>query len=154
MSFVLGVLFSILGASQARAELTTNGEVAGLRAQFVDVNGIRTRYYEMGEGEAMVLVHGEGWSGHSSANVWSKDIPLFAERFHVLAPDKLGSGMTENPKDDNDLNIQGEVDHIYDFIRVMKLGTGASGGPRAWGRLRFLSGPPASGGRSGSRDCG
>jgi len=123
MSFVLGVLFSILGASQAGAELTTNGEVAGLRAQFVDVNGIRTRYYEMGEGEAMVLVHGEGWSGHSSANVWSKDITLFAERFHVLAPDKLGSGMTENPKDDNELNIQGEVDHLYDFIRVMKLGT-------------------------------
>ena len=123
MSFALAVLFSIFGVSQARAELTTNGEVAGLRAQFMDVNGIRTRYYEMGEGEPMVLVHGEGWSGHSSANVWSKNIPLFAKRFHVFAPDKLGSGMTENPKDDNELNIQGEVDHIYDFIRVMKLGT-------------------------------
>ncbi len=30
--------------------------------------------------------------------------------------------MTDNPKDDNDLNIQGEVDHIYDFIRTLKLG--------------------------------
>jgi 2-hydroxy-6-oxonona-2,4-dienedioate hydrolase len=122
-SFALVLLFWLSGAIQARAELTTNGEVAGLRAQFADVNGVRTRYYEMGEGEPMVLVHGEGWSGHSSANVWSKDIPLFAERFHVFAPDKTGSGMTQNPQDDNDLNIQGEVDHIYDFIRVMKLGT-------------------------------
>jgi len=121
-SFAFLLLFWLFGASQARAELTTNGEVAGLHAQFADVNGIRTRYYEMGEGEPMVLVHGEGWSGHSSANVWSKDIPLFAKRFHVFAPDKLGSGMTDNPKDDNDLNIQGEVDHVYDFIRVLKLG--------------------------------
>jgi 2-hydroxy-6-oxonona-2,4-dienedioate hydrolase len=120
--FALALLLSVFGASRARAELTTNGEVAGLRAQFIEVNGIRTRYYEMGEGEPMVLVHGEGWSGHSSANVWSKNIPLFAKRFHVFAPDKLGSGMTNNPKDDNELNIQGEVSHIYDFIRVMKLG--------------------------------
>jgi 2-hydroxy-6-oxonona-2,4-dienedioate hydrolase len=123
LSWSLGLLFLFSpGASVARAELTTNGEVAGLRAQFADINGLRTRYYEMGDGEPLVLVHGEGWSGHSSANVWSKDIPLFAKRFHVFAPDKLGSGMTDNPQDDNDLNIQGEVDHIYDFIRVMKLG--------------------------------
>src|SRR5690349_12116063 len=120
--FALVIFLSLIAAGRARAELTTNGEVAGLRAHFIEVNGVRTRYYEMGEGEPIVLVHGEGWSGHSSANVWSKNIPLFATRFHVFAPDKLGSGMTDNPKDDNDLNIQGEVDHIYDFIRVMKLG--------------------------------
>lgn len=119
----LAVVVSLSGRSHARAELTTNGEVAGLRAQFADVNGIHTRYYEMGEGEPIVLVHGEGWSGHASANVWSKDIPPFAKKFHVFAPDKLGSGMTSNPTDDNDFNIQGEVDHIYDFIRAMKLGT-------------------------------
>ncbi len=103
-------------------ELTTSGEVAGLAAQFADINGIRTRYYEMGQGEPMVLVHGGGWSGHASANVWSKDLPLFAKRFHVFAPDKIASGMTGNPADDNDFNIQGEVDHIYDFIRAMKTG--------------------------------
>lgn len=120
--FALALLLLAFGATGARAELTTNGEVAGLRAQFTNVDGVRTRYYETGEGEPMVLVHGGGWSGHSSANVWSKDIPLFAKQFHVFAPDKLGSGMTENPRDDNDLNIQGEVDHIYDFIREMKLG--------------------------------
>jgi 2-hydroxy-6-oxonona-2,4-dienedioate hydrolase len=120
--FALAVLLSTFGAAKARAELTTNGEVAGLGAQFADVNGVRTRYYEMGQGQPLVLVHGGGWSGHASANVWSKTIPLFAKQFHVFAPDKLGSGMTGNPADDNDFNIQGEVDHIYDFIRAMKLG--------------------------------
>jgi 2-hydroxy-6-oxonona-2,4-dienedioate hydrolase len=120
--FALATLLSTLGAAKARAELTTNGEIAGMRAQFADVNGVRTRYYEMGQGEPLVLVHGGGWSGHASANAWSKNIPLFAKQFHVFAPDKLGSGMTGNPTDDNDFNIQGEVDHIYDFIRAMKLG--------------------------------
>ncbi len=99
-----------------------DGSVAGLKAKFVDVNGTRTRYYDYGQGEVLVLVHGEGWSGHSSANAWSKNIPGLAKRFHVLAPDKIGSGMTDNPKDDKDYYLQGEIDHLYQFIQVMKLG--------------------------------
>lgn len=119
---VLLGLFGLFGASRARADFSSNGEVAGLNAQFMDVNGVRTRYYEAGTGEPMVLVHGGDLSGHSSANIWSKDIPLFAKQFHVFAPDALGAGMTANPADDNDLNIQGQVDHLYDFIRALKLG--------------------------------
>jgi len=117
-----GVLSLALLGGQAKASVSPNGEVAGLKAKFVDVNGIRTRYYEMGQGEVLVLVHGEGWSGHSSANAWSKNIPGFAKKFHVFAPDKTGSGMTDNPRDDKDFNLQGEIDHIYQFIVTMKLG--------------------------------
>jgi len=119
--FFLG-LFGLFGASPARADFSSNGEVAGLNAQFMNVNGVRTRYYEAGTGEPMVLVHGGDLSGHSSANIWSKDIPLFAKQFHVFAPDALAAGMTDNPADDNDLNIQGQVDHMYDFIRALKVG--------------------------------
>jgi len=116
-------LCSLFLTASAHAGLTTSAEIDGLKAQFIDVNGVRTRYYEMGQGEPMVLVHGGGWSGYDSANIWSKDIARLAKQFQVLAPDKLGSGLTDNPTDDNDFNIQGEVDHIYDFIRVKKLDT-------------------------------
>jgi pimeloyl-ACP methyl ester carboxylesterase len=119
---LLGVLWFSFFGGQAKAAVSPNGEVAGLKAKFVDVNGIRTRYYEMGQGEVLLLVHGEGWSGHSSANAWSKNIPGFAKRFHVFAPDKTGSGMTDNPKDEKDFNLQGEIDHLYNFIVTMKLG--------------------------------
>jgi len=68
--------FSASGAAAA----SPNGEVNGLKAKFVDVNGTRTHYYEMGSGEPMVLVHGERWSGHSSANAWSKNIPGVSKR--------------------------------------------------------------------------
>lgn len=119
---LLVFLSGLFGASPARADFSTNGEVAGLNAQFMNVNGLRTRYYEAGTGDPLVLVHGGDLSGHSSANIWSKDIPLFARQFHVFAPDALGAGMTDNPADDNDLNIQGQVDHLYDFIRGLKVG--------------------------------
>src|ERR1700687_938630 len=120
--WLVGVLSLAFWGGQARASVSPNGEVAGLKAKFVDINGIRTRYYEAGQGEVLLLVHGEGWSGHSSANAWSKNIPGFAKKFHVFAPDKTGSGMTDNPKDEKDFNLPGEIDHLYNFIVTMKLG--------------------------------
>src|SRR5262249_60591424 len=83
------------------------GAAAGLKPKFVDVAGVRPRYYEAGAGEPMILVHGEGFSGHSSANVWSKNITGLGQRFHVFAADKLASGLTGNPLYDKDYNIHG-----------------------------------------------
>ncbi|MEI6667198.1 MAG: alpha/beta hydrolase [Acidobacteriota bacterium] len=121
---VLG-LSSGVARAQAPAPppgVSPTGSIDGLEAKFIDVKGVKTRYYEAGTGEAMVLVHGEGWSGHSSANTWSKNIPGLAKRFHVFAADKMSSGMTGNPLDDKDYNIQGEVEHMYQFILAMKVG--------------------------------
>ena len=135
------VLFVIVCALSAHAfAANPDGSIAGLKAKFVDVGGIRTRYYEYGQGEPLLLVHGEGWSGHSSANTWSKVIPGLAKNFHVYAPDKLASGMTGNPPDDKDYNIQGEVDHMYRFIQQMKLGkVHLIGQSRGGGLVFFLS---------------
>jgi len=100
-----------------------DGSIDGLKAKFTSVEGIRTRYYEAGDAksEPLVLIHGEGFSGHSSANVWSKNIPGLGQSFHVFAADKLASGMTGNPPDDKDYNLLGEVEHMYRFIRTMGL---------------------------------
>ena len=112
----------ILGAAQARAA-NEDGSIGGLKAKFVDVNGTRTRYYEAGKGEPMVLIHAEeGFSGHASANYFVKNIPGLAKHYHVFALDRLGSGMTDNPKTDKDYNIHAEMDHIVQFIQTLKLG--------------------------------
>jgi len=103
------------------AAASPDGAVAGLSPKYIDVNGVRTRYYEAGAGEPMILAHGEGFSGHSSANVWSKNLPALGKRFHVFAADKLASGLTGNPLDDKDYNIQGEVEHAYQFIKAQRL---------------------------------
>jgi pimeloyl-ACP methyl ester carboxylesterase len=99
-----------------------DGSIGGLKAKFVNVNGIRTRYYESGSGEPMVLIHAEeGFIGHASANYFVKNIPGLAKHFHVFALDRLGSGMTDNPKTDQDYNIHAEMDHIVQFIQTLKL---------------------------------
>ncbi|MBZ5643626.1 MAG: alpha/beta hydrolase [Acidobacteriia bacterium] len=112
----------LLAAGQAMAA-SEDGSIGGLKAKFVDVNGIRTRYYEAGRGEPMVLIHAEeGFIGHASANYFVKNIPGLAKQFHVFALDRLGSGMTDNPKSDKDYNIHAEMDHIVQFIQTLKLG--------------------------------
>ena len=39
----------------------------------------------------------------------------------VLALNRLGQGMTANPKDDNDFGMEGDVEHLYQFILTLKL---------------------------------
>ncbi len=112
----------VLTLGQAKA-VNEDGSIGGLQAKFVDVNGIRTRYYELGRGEPMVLIHAEeGFSGHASANYFAKNIPGLAAHFHVFALDRLGSGLTDNPRTDKDYNIHAEMDHIVQFIQTLKLG--------------------------------
>lgn len=127
-------------SDQARAaayDPSPNGEVAGLKAKFVDVQGVRTRYYEYGQGEPLVLVHGGGRGTTSSANNWSPVIPLLARTYRVFAVDKSAAGMTGNPLDDADLSPQGEVKHMYQFIQTMKLGSVHLIGHSSGGALAF-----------------
>jgi len=122
ISIAVLLLAAAPAAHAQSANVPNNGAIGGLVPRFVDVSGVRTRYYELGTGEPMVLVHGGGFAGYYSANVWSTNIKGLATKYHVFAADKLASGMTDNPKDDKDFNIQGEVEHMYRFIQAMKLG--------------------------------
>lgn len=101
--------------------LSATSEAASTREhKFVTVDGIRTRYFEAGSGEAMVLVHG----GHfgmsiSSANDWMPIFLSLAAHFHVYAVDKLGMGLTGNPRSDSGYTMQATVQHIYRFLEEL-----------------------------------
>ncbi|MDX2142055.1 MAG: alpha/beta hydrolase [Rhodospirillaceae bacterium] len=104
----------------ATAVLAENTEPS-FEPRFIDVNGIRTRYYDIGKGEVIVLVHGSGFRGSASADLWAPVFPYLSKNFRVVAADKLAAGGTDNPKDDKDLNIHGEIRHTFEFIQAMKL---------------------------------
>ena len=131
-SVVAAALLMTSGAALA-APVPPDGSIAGLEAKFVDVKGVKTRYYEYGQGEPLVLIHGGATAG---ANVWSKNIQGLAKRFHVFAVDRLGSGMTQAPKD-GDWSNTAQVEHVYQFIQLMKLGKIHLVGHSSGGALTF-----------------
>lgn len=90
-------------------------------AKFVDVNGVRTRYFDAGTGEALVLIHGGQWPATASADGWSPIFDHLAERFHVYAFDKLGMGYTDNPKRDADYSMDAIIRHATGFIQALGL---------------------------------
>ncbi|HSL23907.1 MAG TPA: alpha/beta hydrolase [Vicinamibacterales bacterium] len=112
----------LLAVSAQDAQMGPNGEIDGLTAKFVDVNGVRTRYYDYGQGEVIVLVHGGMITGASTANNFSLNLPGLAKRFRVIAVDRLAQGMTDNPKDDAGFTNEGTANHVYQFIQTLKLG--------------------------------
>ena len=135
---VMAMLFVFVGVTAClAAQVRPDAAIGGLTAKFADVGGIKTRYYEMGSGEPMVLVHGGFTGGSSTANVWSRNLPGLAKRFHVYAPDRPGSGMTGNPLKDADYNHPGDAQFIYDFIQTMKLGKVHLVGHSAGGGISF-----------------
>ncbi|MDE0028593.1 MAG: alpha/beta hydrolase [Deltaproteobacteria bacterium] len=93
--------------------------------KFVDVNGIRTRYFEKGSGENLVLIHGGVFGSNDAADCgldWGLNFDALARWFHVYALDKLGQGLTDNPPSDDDYTMAATVRHAIGFIEALKLG--------------------------------
>jgi 2-hydroxy-6-oxo-6-(2'-carboxyphenyl)-hexa-2,4-dienoate hydrolase len=91
---------------------------------FIDVDGIRTRYFERGSGPTVVLFHGGHFGSHDAADCaddWSLNFNALAKWFHVLAVDKIGQGFTDNPKTDDDYTIAAVVQHAYGFLKTLGL---------------------------------
>lgn len=129
--------FGAAHAASAEYDPAPSAEVDGLKAKFIDVAGQRTRYYEYGQGEPLLLIHGGGRGTTSSANNFSPVIPLLAKHYRVIAFDKSAAGMTDNPKDDNDLSYQGEVKHTYNLIKTLQLGAVNIVGHSSGGAVAF-----------------
>lgn len=92
-------------------------------SKYIDVDGIRTRYFEAGRGPTVLLIHGGGYDYRLSIAVddWE---PLFAEladTFHVVAFDKLGAGETDGPAHDAGYTMGAVLQHARGFIRKLGL---------------------------------
>jgi 2-hydroxy-6-oxonona-2,4-dienedioate hydrolase len=87
------------------------------KLKFVEIDGIRTRYYEDGAGEPLVLLHGGQFGSGYSLDAWSLVVPTLARYFHVYALDKLGQGQTGNPKND-DYTFGALLAHTYGWLQA------------------------------------
>lgn len=92
--------------------------------KFVDVDGIRTRYFEKGSGPVVVLFHGGHFGSHDAADCaedWSLNFDGLAQWFKVFAVDKIGQGFTDNPKRDEEYTMAAAVQHAYGFLKALGL---------------------------------
>ncbi len=91
--------------------------------KWIDIDGINTRYFEQGEGETVVLCYGGNFGSKDGSNcavAWELNIDGLAANHHVVVPDKLGQGHTDNPKDD-DYTMNAVVHHAAAFIESLGL---------------------------------
>jgi 2-hydroxy-6-oxonona-2,4-dienedioate hydrolase len=88
-------------------------------AQFVTLDGVRTRYFEAGKGDDLVLIHGGKYGTFYSAYHWSLNFRELSKHFHVYAFDKLGMGDTDNPKSDADYTMAAVIEHAWAFVRTL-----------------------------------
>jgi 4,5:9,10-diseco-3-hydroxy-5,9,17-trioxoandrosta-1(10),2-diene-4-oate hydrolase len=64
--------------------------------KFVTVAGLKTRYFEAGDGPPVILLHGASLG--SSADVWRRNLaPLARHGLRVIAYDQPGFGLSDDP---------------------------------------------------------
>lgn len=83
------------------------------QVQHVVVHGYRRAFRRMGEGPALVLLHGIG----DSSEAWAPLLPALAERFTVVAPDLLGHGASDKPR--ADYSVAAYANGVRDLLDVL-----------------------------------
>jgi pimeloyl-ACP methyl ester carboxylesterase len=89
---------------------------------YVLVDGVRTHYFEVGrehrgKRHSVLLLHSAEFGGAAEFS-WEHNIAALAERYHVLAPDHLGFGLTDKVHDFT-AQFGKRVTHIRRFLEVM-----------------------------------
>jgi 2-hydroxy-6-oxo-6-(2'-carboxyphenyl)-hexa-2,4-dienoate hydrolase len=87
----------------------------------VDVGGVRTRVFEAGSGEPLLLIHGGQYGSFYSLDAWSLNLGPLARHFRVIAFDKLGQGHTGPPAEPDGYTVDSVVAHVDALVEQMGL---------------------------------
>lgn len=84
-------------------------------SQFVEVKGSRMHYVEQGDGDPIVLLHGNPTSSY----LWRNVIPHLSGQGRCIAPDLIGMGKSDQP--DIDYRVATHAEYIAGFIEALGL---------------------------------
>jgi pimeloyl-ACP methyl ester carboxylesterase len=90
--------------------------------KFLDVAGTRTRYFEAGAGEPVVLVHGGQFGSYNCATDWDQNFGELADGFRVIAYDKIGQGWSGNPTSPSAYVLETAVEHLERVVETLAPG--------------------------------
>lgn len=83
---------------------------------FFDGNGFPMHYVDEGQGEPIVLLHGDPTWGY----IWRRFIPPLSRDHRVIAPDHMGFGKSATPPD-HDLSPRTHVENLTRLIDALDL---------------------------------
>lgn len=95
------------------------GSDMGGEARWIDIDGIRTRYFDVGSGAPIVMIHGSNpgtFDDMSFAETWALNVSVLGRHHNAIALDRLGQGHTDNPKRDADYTMHAFVQHAIAFL--------------------------------------
>ncbi|MBO8179725.1 MAG: alpha/beta fold hydrolase [Archaeoglobus sp.] len=87
-----------------------------MRFGFFDSDGLKLRYFECGEGEPLILIHGLG----DCIEGWTFQYEDFSKHFRVVALDLRGFGMSDVPKDITIEDFARDVRNLMDYLGIEK----------------------------------
>lgn len=82
------------------------------------VKDIKLNYYEQGEGEILLFIHGNGINGMDS-RIFKKMYDHFSKKFKVIAVDSRGQGLSEEGNKHYSLNLL--ADDLIEFCKVKNI---------------------------------
>jgi pimeloyl-ACP methyl ester carboxylesterase len=106
-----GILLMLLDGCQAAGSPTPSvTPTPFIGSAVVELGDIKMYFEAQGAGEPLILIHG----GFGSAKAWSNQIPIFAEKYYVVAPDSRSQGRTTDAEAPLSYHLMAE-----DMIRLM-----------------------------------
>lgn len=106
-STLLALLTSCQKMNSPAPKITPTPFIGSTKVELGDI----TMYFEAhGSGDPLILLHG----GFGSADAWNNQIPIFAEKYYVIAPDSRSHGRTTDSDAPLSYHLMAE-----DTIRLM-----------------------------------
>jgi magnesium chelatase accessory protein len=85
-------------------------------SRFVEAGGVTWHVQVMGQGPALLLLHGTGGASHSFRNL----APCLAERFTVIVPDMPGHGFSSWPRREDALSLPGMAKALGQLLEQLR----------------------------------
>ncbi|MBP5661874.1 MAG: alpha/beta hydrolase [Clostridia bacterium] len=95
--------------------MSESTETRGLSGQYIQAGGRKIRYYEEGEGENLLMIHGIGQAMYT----FRRNVHALSEYCRVITVDLIGHGLSDKP--DCAYTIDDFTEMLVDFIDAMEL---------------------------------
>lgn len=89
-----------------------------MESRFLDVDGFRTHYLDIGNGPVVVLLHGASLA-IDAPSTWTSLMAALASDFRFIAFDQIGFGLSDMPKDGRLKNRFERVPHALRFLELL-----------------------------------